>query len=141
MKTAISLSDRPPTLDEYLQLADSVGWSDFVSRDTAAIAILNSLHWVVAMQGQSIVGMARVIGDRALFFYVQDVAVSPSCQGMGVGDALMRNVMGWLDGNAPDGAFVGLFSARGKSPFYERYGFRAAEGDRPGMSTYVRLPE
>lgn len=40
--------DRPPTLDEYLALADSVGWSKYVSPDTARVALASSLFAVVA---------------------------------------------------------------------------------------------
>lgn len=134
------LIERSPTLDEYLQLTDAVGWARYVTRDTARIALANSLYSVVAERGGHAVGMARIIGDGALFFYVQDVAVHPDAQGQGIGEQLMQRLMGWLDRNAPARACVGLFSALGKAPFYERHGFGAAPPERPGMLQHLRLP-
>jgi len=137
----IEIVDRAPTLEEYLQLADAVGWSRYLSPETARRALANSLFAVVAERGGRCVGMARIVGDRALFFYVQDVAVTPDSQGQGVGHLLMERLMRWLGENAPAKAFVGLFSATGKAPFYRRYGFVPAGEERPGMSQYLGMPE
>lgn len=132
---------RKPTLPEYLDLADSVGWSQYVTPKTAETALANTLHAVVAEQQGRCVGMGRIVGDGALFLYIQDVLVRPSHQGQGIGDSIMNHIMAWLDRSAPDRAFVGLFSASGKAAFYERFGFASAAEDRPGMYQYIRLPE
>ncbi len=137
----VLIVERKPTLSEYLALADSVGWSKYVTPETARTALENTLFAVVAEQDGSPVGMGRIVGDGALFFYVQDVLVEPARQGLGLGDLIMKRLMAWLDRSAPDRAFVGLFSARDKGPFYERFGFVAAGPDRPGMYQYLRLPD
>ncbi|MDH3687272.1 MAG: GNAT family N-acetyltransferase [Myxococcales bacterium] len=138
MNDSIEVVDRLPTLEEYLELTSAVGWSSYVTAETAKVALAHSLFAVVAERDGRAVAMARIVGDGALFFYVQDVAVLPNCQGTGLGAAVMDRSMAWLDSNAPDRAFVGLFSAAGKARFYTRYGFTAATADRPGMSRYIR---
>ena len=52
--------------------------------------------------------MGRIVGDGALFLYIQDVLVRPSLQGGGLGDSIMERLMTWLGRSAPDRAFVGL---------------------------------
>ncbi len=47
----------------------------------------------------------------------------PTHQRRGVGARLMDRVIAYLQGHAPDKAFVGVFAAEGTLPFYERYGF------------------
>lgn len=141
MTQVVEIADRSPTVDEYLELAAAVGWSKYVGPHSAQLALANSLFAVVAERDEVCVGMARVVGDGALFFYIQDVAVSPLVQGQGVGHSLMARLMAWLDHHAPDRAFVGLFSATGKAPFYERYGFSAAGAEGPGMYQHLRLPK
>ena len=71
------------------------------------------------------IGMGRVVGDGAIFFYLQDIAVVPEHQGCGVGARIVDRLIAYLSSAAPERAFVGLFAAAGKQPFYERYGFRA----------------
>jgi GNAT superfamily N-acetyltransferase len=141
MRDPIEIVDRSPTLHEYLKLADAVGWSAYVSPDTARRALAGSLFATVAETRDCCLGMARIVGDGALFFYIQDVAVAPDFQRQGVGHLLMERLMRWLSENAPDRAFVGLFSASGKASFYNRYGFTAAGAERPGMSQYLRMPK
>ena len=140
MSTNVRIVERRPTVSEYIELTGAVGWSEYVTPETAQVALMNSLFVIVAEQAGSAVGMGRVVGDGALFFYVQDVIVVPSLQGRGLGDTIMVHLMRWLEGAAPDRAFVGLFAATGRAPFYERYGFSARETERPGMSQTIRMP-
>jgi len=83
------------------------------------------------------VGMGRVVGDGAIFFYVQDVAVCPDHQGQGIGADVMSALVGWVRENAPDKAFAGLFAIKGTEPFYERFGFGVHDHD-VGMFQVIR---
>jgi hypothetical protein len=42
--------------------------------------------------------------------------------------------MGWIEREAPSGAFVCLFTGKGLGPFYERFGFRGPDQGLYGMS-------
>ncbi|OUS69291.1 GNAT family N-acetyltransferase [Pseudoalteromonas sp. A601] len=115
-----------PTLEEYIFLREKVGWGE-LDEQMASVSLHNSLFHVVIRQKQRLVGMGRVIGDGGLFFYVQDVVVSPDLQGQGIGTLIMDNIEGYLAGAAKKGATVGLFSVKGRESFYNRYNYR----DRP----------
>jgi GNAT superfamily N-acetyltransferase len=67
--------------------------------------------------------MGRIVGDGAIYFYVQDVIVRPAHQGRGIGRCIVNCLMDWIHDNAPPRAFVGLFAAEGRDGFYAHYGF------------------
>jgi len=117
------LMERPPTMAEYRSLISAVGWAEWTNVAAAAAALARSLYHVVALHEETMIGMARVVGDGAMFFYIQDVVVTPAYQGRGVGTLLLERVMGYLKDAAPEKAFIGLFAAEGKHPYYERFGF------------------
>ncbi|MGD2041175.1 MAG: GNAT family N-acetyltransferase [Anaerolineae bacterium] len=125
MSPAYRIVERVPTLHEYRDLCMAVGWKGVMNFEAAKTALPNSLYGVVAMQGTRAIGMGRVVGDGAIFFYVQDVAVHPEHQGQGVGKRLLEQLVRYLKDVAPEKAFIGLFAARGTNPFYEQFGFRA----------------
>jgi len=85
------LWERPPDIEEYRSLCRAVGWEEFINFDAARASLANSLYHVVvvALHDEAVIGMARVVGDGALFFYIQDVIVVPAHQGHGVGALLM----------------------------------------------------
>lgn len=116
--------ERTPTLDEYRNLCVSVAWESVMNFDVAEKAIKNSLYSVVAVQDEQTVGMGRIVGDGAIFYYVQDIAVSPKYQKRGIGTKILDTLMEYIKTHAPDKAFVGLFAAEGSVPFYEQYGFK-----------------
>ncbi|MHB1682363.1 MAG: GNAT family N-acetyltransferase [Bacilli bacterium] len=116
--------ERPPTPEEYRHLCVSVGWESVMNFDVAAKAIDNSLYAVVAVHDEQAVGMGRIVGDGAIFYYIQDIAVSPKHQKQGVGARILDTLMEYLKHHAPEKAFVGLFAAEGSVPFYEQYGFK-----------------
>ncbi|MBT2512854.1 GNAT family N-acetyltransferase [Arthrobacter sp. ISL-30] len=95
-------------------------------------SLAGSLAGVVAMDGDQVIGMGRLVGDGVKYFYVQDLAVLPSCQGQGVGRALLNRLMGHVARTAPASAFVGLFAAEAALPLYQRAGFTM--GDMTGCS-------
>lgn len=119
----ISIVNRPIASSEYETLCRSVGWSAFVNFEVVDRALAGSLFQIVAHFDGELAGMARIVGDGAIFFYVQDVVVHPKFQGRGIGARLMDAVVGWLKANAPPKAYAHLFSAEGKDNFYIRYGF------------------
>lgn len=73
-----------------------------------------------------LLGLVRVVGDGVLTFYVADLMVHPDARGRGVGDELMKRLVGYLRANAAQGATVALVPLSGRESFYERHGFSAA---------------
>lgn len=131
----VSFVRRLPSLEEYKALIDAVGWTAFNNLDAAAKSLPQSLFSIVAEVEGRCVGLARVIGDGAQFFYLMDVAVMPDLQGRGLGTGLMNEIVEYLQTHAPDRAMVGLYTGAGLSTFYERFGFRGPATGLYGMST------
>ncbi len=127
----IELVTKLPTAEQYLELRELVGWRGREVAD-AEVGLAGSLHGVCAMQGDVLVGMARVVGDGRSVFYVQDVIVRPGHQGLGIGRAVMEKIMDYIAAHACKGAVVGLMAAVGKEPFYEKFGFHTRPNEREG---------
>lgn len=126
------LVERIPTIEEYRRLREAVGWN---RRDDAAMetGLRNSLFSVCVLHQGKVVGCGRVVGDGAIYFYIQDIIVLPEFQGKGIGTRIMDAVMGYFRSHAHPNAFIGLMAAKGVSGLYEKYGFQEREADSPGM--------
>jgi GNAT superfamily N-acetyltransferase len=132
----IVLIEELPAPEEYLRLRQAVGWTlplPEVVRDS----LPNSLYCVCARERGVIVGMARVIGDGGLVYYIQDLIVDPARQGEGIGRRMMDRVMDYIRRHATHHAIVGLMAARGKEPFYERYGFTRRPDEKLGAGMTI----
>lgn len=119
---------RVPTIQEYEKICTDVGWKEFINFEVAEQSLEQSLFGVVVEFRGEVVGMGRVVGDGAIYFYLQDIAVVPTHRSRGIGDFIMTAITQYLQEHAPDKAFVGLFSSHGKESFYKRYGFNKHEG-------------
>jgi len=116
--------ERVATPEEYRTLCTAVGWEEVMNFEAAKEALPNSLYGVVVECEAKVVGMGRVVGDDAIFYYLQDVAVVPEHQGKGVGKRIVEQIVKHIKEVAPEKAFVGVFAEAGTEEFYERYGFR-----------------
>lgn len=124
--------EKPPTATEYRRLRRLVGWPD-VDRSTADKALRKSIFSVCALYEEGVVGFGRVIGDGALYFYIQDVIVHPAFQRRGVGSLIMESILSFLDSQKKSGSFAGLMTSRGLANFYGKFGFQSRPLDKPGM--------
>lgn len=102
--------------------------------NTAETSLHNSLFHVIILEQSQLVGMARIIGDGAMYFYIQDVIVNPQHQSSGFGAVLMEHIEKYLSVHAKKGATVGLLAAKGKERFYNRYGYISRPSDSLGNS-------
>jgi GNAT superfamily N-acetyltransferase len=123
MTESYQIVERLPTIQEYIALCLSVGWAENTNFDAAKVALPCSLYAVVALHDDKVVGMGRVVGDGAIFFYIQDIAVHPVHQRKGVGTRIMNCLLEYIRVKAPKKAFVGLFAAGSATAFYAKFGF------------------
>ncbi len=65
-------------------------WYNHDVREVATRAHRGSCAWVVAREGDQVVGTARAVGDNARFAYVMDVCVRPESRGRGLATRLME---------------------------------------------------
>jgi ribosomal protein S18 acetylase RimI-like enzyme len=132
----IILAEEYPTPEEYVELRKMVGWS-IPDRTAIAPSLRNSHCGICARAQGKIVGMARIIGDGGMVYYIQDVIVDPSRQGQGIGKRLMDRVMEYIRRHAVEHTIVGLMAASGKEEFYERYGFTRRPSDKFGAGMTI----
>ena len=126
--------------DLYLCLYRSVGW-DAPGLDQIEKALEGSLATFCACDGDMPVGMARLIDDGGMSFYIKDFAVLPDYQGQGVGRALMNAMESWIEKQLQPGWAVSLelISSKGRESFYAKFGFeqRPNDWDGAGMMKMV----
>lgn len=111
--------------DVYCNLRSSVGWLNFSKVQTQK-ALENSVYDIVAYNGDTAVGMGRIVGDGALYCYIQDVVVHPEYQGMGIGTNILNRCIDYVSQMVEEDGRIslGLVSVLGKESFYEQFGFK-----------------
>jgi len=120
-----------PSAAEYNRLRQTVGWGGYALEEIED-SLPRSLYGVCVYLNGALVGMARVVGDGGLVFYIQDVIVVPDHQRRGIGRTMMDRVMAYIRKHARQNSVIGLMAAKGKEPFYEAYGFTPRPNDRLG---------
>ena len=129
------------TPELFLALYRSVGWEP-PCIEQVKTALQNTLATFTCYDGDRPVGMARVIGDGGMSFYIKDFAVVPSSQGKGVGKCLLTALEQYVKECKPLEWAVSLelISSKDAVDFYERFGFekRPCDGVGPGMFKMIR---
>jgi GNAT superfamily N-acetyltransferase len=132
----VSLIERAPTANEYIDLVERVGWRPR-DRSAVEIALANSLYAVCAAIDDEVVGCGRVIGDGALHLYLTDVIVRPEWQGRGIGGRIVVALTGFVDAVPYRNTLVAVLPTRGLQGFYERHGYKAQGPESPAMQRWV----
>jgi GNAT superfamily N-acetyltransferase len=137
MADPVLLEDVPSTA-EFIELRRIMG-SSYVDQEAAKKTLSGALFTVCLRQEGRLFGLARVVGDGVLYFYVSDVIVRPELRGGGYGVLLMEAVLGYLRRAAHPGAMIVVVPLKGRESFYERFGFKRCPDGRFGVGMY--LPE
>ena len=126
------------TAEEFILLWESV-WDGSPSPEQTRLAMDHTLFRVSVFDGDTIVAMARVIGDLGLDYYIKDVIVRPEYQGQGIGRLMIGEIMAFINDHGVPGTdiFVELCAMPDKIPFYEKFGFSANEAQR--LRKYLRV--
>ncbi len=109
-----------PTIEEYRSLRQKAGLAPR-EYEAAKVGLRNSLFSVVVKEGDKMIGMGRIVGDGGCHVQITDIAVDPSYQGMGIGKAIMKEIMTHIRDAVPKSCFVNLFAD--VDFLYQRYGF------------------
>lgn len=126
--------DRLPTENEYWELAKATGYAKLISKDCVRTALENSLFGVVATDNDAVVGTGRVVGDSAVFYYIQDLMVMPKYQKRGIGSSILDGLMRYINENAKWPCYISLFTSKGLERLFTPYGFEGPETFLYGMS-------
>lgn len=140
---SIQLIDNLITADDYLAFQKKMGWP-MDPRAQIERSLANQLFSVAAVRAGEIIGMGRLLGDAAIYWYINDVFLLTAYQRQGIGTQLVRRLVTYATENSLPGTSISicLMCAKGKEPFYERLGFvtrpHAREG--AGMEMEVDVP-
>ena len=118
----VRIVEGPPTSAEYIELRAKMGWG-VIDEATAARSIQAAAFTICLRDSDRLIGLARVMGDGVLYFFLADLIVDPAFRGGGHGDTLMRAVTDFFDRNARAGATIILVPLQRREAFYERFGF------------------
>ena len=79
---------------EIEAIYESVGWTAYTD-DLEALkrGFENSLLVLGAYEGETLLGIIRVVGDASTIVFIQDILVFPEHQRKGVGTALLKEVL------------------------------------------------
>jgi len=119
----VKIISRKPTAEEYVNLISAVGWDKNYNHSLTGKILAAPVYGVVAEHLNKVVGCALLLSDEASFYYVKDVMVHPEWQRKHVGSMLMKKLTEWLDANAQENAYVGLFTGGNLAAFYQQFDF------------------
>ena len=81
-------------INDVLHLYQAVGWTNYTHQpQMLKKALSHSLAIYLALDGDAVVGLVRLVGDGFSSVFVQDLIVLPSYQRQGIGSALMKKAL------------------------------------------------
>ena len=82
-------------LEDILHLYQAVGWTNYTNQpQMLEQALSHSLAIYLALDGDAVVGLIRLVGDGFSSVLVQDLIVLPNYQRQGIGSSLMKEALG-----------------------------------------------
>ena len=135
----IKYIEQTPSAEDFNYLTNSVGWG---TRKNSIVeeALKNTLYSLCVYNDNKLIGYGRIIGDKTIFLYIQDVMVIPEYQNKHIGTGIMENLLSQINEykkiNPDIRTYLG--ASKGKEPFYEKFGFisRPNEDLGSGMILY-----
>ncbi len=112
------------TADDYVTFESKMG-DPLTTKEQAERSLTHQLFSIAAIKNNEIVGIARLLGDAAIFFYINDVWVLPEYRGEGIGSNMVNRLIQYVRETSISGTSVSLclMCAKGKEGFYEKLGF------------------
>jgi GNAT superfamily N-acetyltransferase len=109
---------------DFVRLRVLTGFSD-IPIEHAKRALDGGLINVSAKYGDRLIGMGRMVGDGAMYWYLQEIIVLPEYQKQGVGTKIVNHLVDYAVSHSTTGKFttIGGVSAKGKEEFYSKLGF------------------
>lgn len=131
------LVDNILSAEDFIRLKLAAG---FIERPLhqVEVALKNGLFNVSAICDGKVVGMGRLVGDGAMYWYLQEIIVQPEYQGKGIGKSIVNRLLEHIKSTALPGTIidVGLTAVKGKEPFYEKAGFSVTS---TGMRQFLEI--
>lgn len=120
----IKYLEHTPSAEEFNYLTNSVGWG---IRENLIVeeALKNTLYSICVYDDNKLIGYGRIIGDKTIFLYIQDVMIIPEYQNKHIGTGIMEKLLAQINMykkvNPNIRTYLG--ASKGKEFFYEKFGF------------------
>lgn len=122
----LKIIEKTPTPEEYNFLTDSIGWG---TRDNKIVeeALKNSLYCVCIYDDNNIIGFGRIIGDKTIFLYIQDIIVLPKYQSQKIGTKIMNILIDKINELKEVNPYIRTYlgASKNKENFYKKFGFKS----------------
>jgi GNAT superfamily N-acetyltransferase len=132
-----NIEQRKIKVGEYQTIRKTTGW-DMLEDSVVEKALQRDLFSVCVFDNDKLIGIGRVIGDGAIYFYIQDIIVIPDYQKKEIGKLIMEDVEDYILNNSNANSFIGLMAAVGVKEFYYKYGYAERPINRPGMYKVIK---
>jgi len=127
---------------DLIALREIVGWGNSPVHQIE-VGLKNSWYVMSVVHEGSVIGIGRIVGDGVTICYIQDIIVLPEYQGNGIGTAIMEHLIAHIKKNSFENTriAIGLFAAKGKEEFYNKFGFyiRPNENRGAGMEMIMTI--
>jgi GNAT superfamily N-acetyltransferase len=112
------------TADDFILLHKKIGMAE-LSIEQVTKSMSHNLFSIAAVCNDDVIGMGRLLGDGALFWYINDILVLTEHQGKGIGRNIVKRLIQFIKENSilNTSVPVYLFCAKDKEGFYEKLGF------------------
>ena len=129
----IKYIEQTPSADEFNNLTNSVGWG-IREKNIIEEALKNTLYSLCVYDDNKLIGYGRIIGDKTIFLYIQDIMVIPEYQNKHIGTEIMNNLLNQINQykkiNPDIRTYLG--ASKGKESFYEKFGFISRPNEELG---------
>ena len=129
----IKYIEKTPIATEFNMLTKLVGWG---TRENNIVeeALKNTLYSLCVYDVDKLIGYGRIIGDKTIFLYIQDIIVIPEYQGKKIGTGIMNKLIEKINEykkiNPEIRTYLG--ASKGKEHFYEKFGFVSRPNEELG---------
>lgn len=124
----IKYIEKIPTAQEFNYLTNKVGWGER-KVEIVEEALKNSIYTLCVYDDDNIIGFGRIIGDKTIFLYIQDIMVIPEYQLQNIGSNIMTNILNKVNElkkvNPSIRTYLG--ASKNKENFYKKFGFSTRE--------------
>ena len=121
----IRYSKEKISVDDFNYLNEKEGWG---KRENIVVkeALDNTLYSITVYDDKKVIGYGRIIGDKTIFLYIQDIIVIPEYQGNKIGteimNLLLKKINEYKKINPEIRTYIG--PSLGRESFYKKFGFK-----------------
>ena len=125
----IKIEHNTLTPADFARLYSAAGWVT-LENDQIEAVIKNSQVTFTVYEDDKVIGMARLLGDGVLTFFLKDFVILPEYRGRGIGQAVLEHIEEYVMAQLKDGwlGVVELICEPGAEGFYEKNWYLKTKG-------------